>query len=290
MQFELIPTIGKDGVLITNAAEIIDSVRAQLIPYNYVVDDANYAQAKQDRSTLNKIAAQVSSSRKLLEERVFGTWKADKASIMQIEKEIKAASDALGEGIKAIDDEEKGKKAKDLESIWNTEGGNKYPFMSIIAEHKSWLNKTAKRDVVAVEMKSILHDLKLQEESMERQIRDLGDGEQAYIMEQWYRTRDYRTLIRIAQDIRAKNQEAAARAKPVPEPPKPVQQPAPEPQKVPEQAVQPTSRQETIYRRAFIVEGNETQLRALIACLQQNQIRILSIAKKDIPNILPFGQ
>lgn len=289
MEFELIPRIGEDGVLRTNAGELVESVKAQLKPYNYIVDEGNYAQAKQDRAFLNKAATQIGTSRKLLEDKVFATWKTDKAQIMAIEKDIKLASEALGEGIKAIDDEEKAEKAKNLEACWNAAGGNKYRFEGIIAEHKSWLNKTAKRDVIAIEMQKELHDLGLQEKQIEKEIADLEEAQQVYLLEAWYKSRDYQQTLQAAHNIRTANAKAAAMAKVEEE-----QRQAPvtytEPHSEPKALERAETQPEQIYRRAFIVEGNESQLRALIGCMQQTGLRILSIAKKDIPDTLPFGQ
>ncbi|WP_300903545.1 DUF1351 domain-containing protein [Faecalibaculum rodentium] len=287
MEFELIPRIGEDGVLRTNAAELVESVKAQLKPYNYIVDEGNYAQAKQDRAFLNKAATQIGPSRKLLEDKVFATWKTDKAQIMAIEKDIKQASEALGEGIKAIDDEEKAEKAKNLEACWNAAGGNKYRFEGILAEHKSWLNKTAKRDVIAIEMQKELHDLGLQEKQIEKEIADLEEAQQVYLMEAWYKSREYQLTLQAAHNIRTANAKAAAMAKVEEERPHVAHT---EPHSEPKAFTQTETHSEQIYRRAFIVEGNESQLRALIGCMQQTGLRILSIAKKDIPNTLPFGQ
>lgn len=288
MEFELIPRM-ENGELQTNAAELVEAIKPELAKYNYIVDETNYAQAKADRSFLNKAVTQVSNSRKLLEDKVFGKWKADKEKIMAVERELKASAEALGNGIRVIDDEEKAEKAKNLEACWNAAGGNKYRFADILADHKSWLNKTAKRDVVAIEMQKELHDLGLQEKQIEKEIADLEEAQQVYLMEAWFKSRDYQLTLQAAHNIRTANEKIAAMAKTEEE-----RKQAPvtrtEPHSEPKPLSQVETRSEQIYRRAFIVEGNEQQLRALIGCMQQTGLRILSIAKKDIPDTLPFGQ
>lgn len=288
MEFELIPRM-ENGELQTNAAELVEAIKPELAKYNYIVDEKNYAQAKADRSFLNKAVTQVSNSRKLLEDKVFGKWKADKEKIMAVERELKASAEALGNGIRVIDDEEKAEKAKNLEACWNAAGGNKYRFADILADHKSWLNKTAKRDVVAVEMQKELHDLGLQEKQIEKEIADLEEAQQVYLMEAWFKSRDCQLTLQAAHNIRTANEKIAAMAKTEEE-----RKQAPvtrtEPHSEPKPLSQVETRSEQIYRRAFIVEGNEQQLRALIGCMQQTGLRILSIAKRDIPDILPFGQ
>lgn len=286
MEFELIPRM-ENGELQTNAAELVEAIKPELAKYNYIVDETNYAQAKADRSFLNKAVTQVSNSRKLLEDKVFGKWKADKEKIMAVERELKASAEALGHGIRVIDDEEKAEKAKNLEACWNAAGGNKYRFEGILAEHKSWLNKTAKRDVIAIEMQKELHDLGLQEKQIEKEIADLEDAQQVYLMEAWYKSREYQLTLQAAHNIRTANAKAAAMAKVEEERPHVAHT---EPHSEPKAFTQTETHSEQIYRRAFIVEGNESQLRALIGCMQQTGLRILSIAKKDIPNTLPFGQ
>ena len=288
MEFELIPRM-ENGELQTNAAELVEAIKPELAKYNYIVDETNYAQAKADRSFLNKAVTQISNSRKLLEDKVFGKWKTDKEKIMAVERELKASAEALGNGIRVIDDEEKAEKAKNLEACWNAAGGSKYRFEDILAGHKSWLNKTAKRDVIAVEMQKELHDLGLQEKQIEKEIADLEEAQQVYLMEAWYKSREYQLTLQAAHNIRTANAKAAAMAKVEEE-----QREAPlthtEPYSEPKAFTQTETQPEHIYRRAFIVEGNEQQLRALIGCMKQSGIKVLSIAKKDIPNTLPFGQ
>lgn len=286
MEFELIPRM-ENGELQTNAAELVEAIKPELAKYNYIVDETNYAQAKADRSFLNKAVTQISNSRKLLEDKVFGKWKTDKEKIMAVERELKASAEALGHGIRVIDDEEKAEKAKNLEACWNAAGGNKYRFEGILAEHKSWLNKTAKRDVIAIEMQKELHDLGLQEKQIEKEIADLEEAQQVYLMEAWYKSREYQLTLQAAHNIRTANAKAAAMAKVEEERPHVAHT---ELHSEPKAFTQTETHSEQIYRRAFIVEGNESQLRALIGCMQQTGLRILSIAKKDIPDVLPFGQ
>ena len=206
---------------------------------------------------------------------------------MAVERELKASAEALGHGIRVIDDEEKAEKAKNLEACWNAAGGNKYRFEGILAEHKSWLNKTAKRDVIAIEMQKELHDLGLQEKQIEKEIADLEEAQQVYLMEAWYKSREYQLTLQAAHNIRTANAKAAAMAKVEEERPHVAHT---ELHSEPKAFTQTETHSEQIYRRAFIVEGNESQLRALIGCMQQTGLRILSIAKKDIPDVLPFGQ
>lgn len=286
MELELIPRM-ENGELQTNAAELVEAIKPELAKYNYIVDETNYAQAKADRSFLNKAVTQISNSRKLLEDKVFGKWKTDKEKIMAVERELKASAEALGHGIRVIDDEEKAEKAKNLEACWNAAGGNKYRFEGILAEHKSWLNKTAKRDVIAIEMQKELHDLGLQEKQIEKEIADLEEAQQVYLMEAWYKSREYQLTLQAAHNIRTANAKAAAMAKVEEERPHVAHT---ELHSEPKAFTQTETHSEQIYRRAFIVEGNESQLRALIGCMQQTGLRILSIAKKDIPDVLPFGQ
>lgn len=294
MEFNLIPTIQEDGSLKTNAAELVTSIREGLAPYNYLVDKDNYQQAKTDRALLNKAVDQISNSRKLMEEKVFGTWKTDKALIMQIEKEIKAKSDALGAGIRQIDDEEKQAKADKLQANFNTLGGQKYDFSKVLAEHKSWLNRTAKDGTVFMEMEKTVKSLKALEAQIEKGVEDLKPDQQILVLNGWYDRMDFEEALAEIQQLREINRNLAAMERQEAEAREIRQavEPDPEPVQV-EEAHYPQAKKivsektDKIYRRAFLIEGTEPQLRALVSCLKEQGIRILDIIKDGTHSRFP---
>lgn len=139
MEFNL-EVRASDGVVYTNAKDLLPAIEEGLTKYNYVVDEGNYAQAKKDRASLNNLVKIVSEKRKQVENDVFKEWLQDKKDIMSIEKKIKASADGLGEGISLVDDAEKDLKKNQIRELWTTISNDKYPFESVFEER--YLNKS----------------------------------------------------------------------------------------------------------------------------------------------------
>ncbi|WP_288339178.1 DUF1351 domain-containing protein [uncultured Allobaculum sp.] len=289
--FALVPSM-KDGVLATNAAELAAAVRTELENYNYVVTSENYKDAKEDRAKLNSIVTQLSESRKRIENEVFKTWKQDKSQIMSIEKDIKDASAALGEGIKAIDDKAKAHKAEMLEAQWNEMGGVLYPFAAVLSAHKSWMNKTAKKADVEAEMASEISVLKANESVLTAQITDLPEEHQCMVMERFYRTmnlpgalqeveRIQQALARVEEEKRrAAERQAQVEARMIE--PKPTANPVPDTIPAREVPAAPvTEHSNRTYRRAFLIDASKEQLMALAEAMKSIGIKILDIRGKN---------
>lgn len=303
MEFNLVPVIQPDGTLKTNAAELLTAVQAELSKYDYVVDEESYSKAKEDRKKLNKIVSQIQASRMNLEEKVFGTWKADKASIMQVEKSVKTASETLGEGIQQVESVEKQKKYDALEAEWNSEGGVRFPFE--VAFEKKWLNKTAKKAEIYQEMAAKLADLRAKENQLREDCAGLPDTERKLCFDCFYKTLDLFQAQQRANEYKAAMQEAAERE---------AQKAAEEAQRaaagqqatiVSAAPVQPTAAPEMpaesirepelekMYRRAFLIEGSYSQMMELVQCMQRTGIRILDIAKGEKTSLgekLPYSR
>ena len=139
MEFNL-EVRANDGVVYTNAKDLLPAIEEGLTKYNYVVDEGNYAQAKKDRAALNSLVKTVSDKRKQVENDVFKEWLQDKKDIMSIEKKIKASADTLGEGISLVDESDKDLKKSQIRELWTTISNDKYPFESVFEER--YLNKS----------------------------------------------------------------------------------------------------------------------------------------------------
>lgn len=283
--FALIPSM-QNGILTTNAAELADAVRDELKKYNYIVTADTYKNAKEDRAKLNGIATQLASSRKHIESEVFGVWKDDKARIMGVEGEIKEAASVLGEGIKAIDEEAKARKAEALEWQWKEAGGGLYPFSLVLSSHKSWMNKTAKKADVEAEMAQEIKELQAKEMTLKGQICDLNPEHSQTVMDKFYATLDLSQALCEAERIeqflakmavvQEQTQERNTRSQADQEP-DPIRSVGSEP---------PAA--EPIYRRAFLVEGTRDEIVALSQAMKNINIRILDIRGKGekLPNKL----
>jgi len=162
MKFELTMN-AENGVIKTNAKEMLEAIEPALKKYNYVVSQELYDNAKEDRASLNKLVKQISDERKRAEKALFGPWEQDKKAIMDIEKRIKAYADALGEGITQIDDEEKSRKEKDLKALWDTKCKRPYELVS----KKEWLNKSWSMKKCSEDMDRLIEGIHMKEITVE---------------------------------------------------------------------------------------------------------------------------
>lgn len=152
-EFTLVPTISEDGIVRTNAKELLEQIVPELKKYNYIVSEENLSDAKEDRKNLNKLVKTVTAERKKIEDAVFGEWKKEKADIMSLEKEIQKYSDNLTKGINDVEYVEKMQKKAQIEEYWYTLT-NKYPFELVFDER--YLNKTASTKAIEDDLKKKL--------------------------------------------------------------------------------------------------------------------------------------
>lgn len=272
-QLQLIPSLSENGILTTNAHDLAQAVRAELQKYNYIVTEETYRTAKNDRASLNNLATQLATSRKHLEDQVFGRWKNDKAEIMQIERDIKDTSSLLGDGIKAIDDEARQARAEKLNALWNALGGNLYDFNAILKKHKGWTNKTAKEDDIHKEMAGEIFVLKNGENTVLTASNGLPAGEKQYVIDAWFATTDLQYVMGLIDSMKASLQKETAPN---------LEEVQPEPiQSAPEQAEPEivTAEPAKLYTRTFTVEGTREQIQALVQCMKDIDIRITYIKK-----------
>lgn len=162
MNFELMLNV-ENGVIKTNAQEMLAALDPALKKYDYVVMPDVYDQAKEDRAALNKLVKTISDERKRTEKNVFGTWEQDKKAIMDAEKKIKQYADNLGNGIAQIDDEEKEKKDMELEQLWYTKSNRPYD----LVRKKEWLNKSWSMKKIGDDMDRLVEGIKMKEITVE---------------------------------------------------------------------------------------------------------------------------
>ncbi len=162
MNFELMLNV-ENGVIKTNAQEMLAALDPALKKYDYVVMPDVYDQAKEDRAALNKLVKTISDERKRTEKNVFGTWEQDKKAIMNAEKKIKQYADNLGNGIAQIDDEEKDKKDMELEQLWYTKSERPYD----LVRKKEWLNKSWTVKKIGEDMDRLVEGIKMKEITVE---------------------------------------------------------------------------------------------------------------------------
>lgn len=244
-EFTLVPKIGDDGIVRTNAKDLLKAIEPQLKKFDYVVTDDTLKNAKTDRASLNNLVKTIQSERKKIEDEVFGEWKKEKADIMDLEKRLSASADKLDAGIKQLEEKDKEIKKKQIEEFWYTLT-KKYPFELVF--EKKMLNKTVTVKQIEDHLKKILAKAIEGEHMMETFLpQDKFQAEQ--VKDVYYRTMDLAKakaradeLARISQTV--KTVEQTVQEKPKTEPVKE------EPKKV-----VTSSSTSGIYGATFAVEG-----------------------------------
>ena len=290
MEFTLVPSIGEDGQIKTNASELLKEIEKPLQKYNYVVTEETYSQAKTDRARLNKIATRISDERKRIENDVFKNWIQDKKDIMEVEKKIKASSAKLGEGITAIDDKEKQEKEQRIIDKWNEEVGELYNIQALW--NKKWLNKSysfadIEKDIAKAKekidkdiliMKTFIPDDRAEQKMIFNVYRKSLDVTLAKVEAD--RIRDAHEQERLEAEKKKEAEQAhlnfTNETVETSEGAEPVQQD----EKPSQEEVQPMET-EPIYFAQFTVEGTRDQLEALTKTLVQAQKEIGMKMKVD---------
>lgn len=244
-EFTLVPKIGEDGIVRTNAKELLQAIEPQLKKFDYVVTDDTLKDAKTDRASLNNLVKTIQSERKKIEDEVFGEWKKEKADIMALEKRLSASAEKLDAGIKQLEEKDKELKKKQIEEFWYTLT-KKYPFELVF--EKKMLNKTVTVKQIEDHLKKVLAKAIEGEHMMETFLpQDKFQAEQ--VKDVYYRTLDLAKAKARADELARISQTVKTVEKTVQEQPKsePVQE---EPKKV-----VTSSSPSGIYGATFAVEG-----------------------------------
>lgn len=243
--FTLVPTIGEDGVVRTNAKDLLQAIEPQLKKFDYVVTDDNIKDAKTDRASLNNLVKTIQSERKKIEDEVFGEWKKEKADIMQLEKRLSFTADNLDKGIKQLEEKDKELKKKQIEEFWYTLT-KKYPFELVF--EKKMLNKTVTAKSIEDHLKKVLAKAMDGEKVMETFLpKDQFQAEQ--VKDVYYRTMDLAKAKAKADELaRISQQVEVLKAEEPPKEPK-------NHQVEPVQEVPKTNTHDGIYGALFSVEG-----------------------------------
>lgn len=243
-EFTLVPTI-EDGIVRTNAKELLKAIEPQLKKFDYVVTDDNIKDAKTDRASLNNLVKTIQSERKKIEDEVFGEWKKEKADIMQLEKRLSFTADNLDKGIKELEEKDKELKKKQIEEFWYTLT-KKYPFELVF--EKKMLNKTVTNKSIEDHLKKVLAKAMDGEKVMETFLpQDQFQAEQ--VKDVYYRTMDLAQAKAKADELARISQQVEVLKK-VEEP-----QPKAEPVKEEQKKVVTSSSPSGIYGATFMVEG-----------------------------------
>lgn len=267
-----------DGLVKTNAEQVLAMIEYGLKSYRYVVDETNYDKAKKDRAALNKLAENVSDERKRTEEKLFGKWKIDKANIMAIEKKIKAYSDDLGSGIKLVDKKDKDVKKAQICEFWDSLQSG-YPYDKVHDER--YLNKSASVKSIEDDLKAKLENIRKMEELMETFLpEDAVDRNRVITV--FKETLDIAKAKAEADAIARNRAEVEARQKAMEE--AKAQREMEAAQQIEEEVVtqeepQPYQPQPQLLMRWMKIEGTVEQFTALQNFMREIGVRLLEVKK-----------
>ena len=145
--------------LISNAEAFVTASRELLFnKYNYYVQDSNYAQAKNDRATINKFIDNIKAKRIETEKDFLAVFQPTKELLMQLEKDAKQLADGLGEGIKTVDNYEKEDKKNTILSFYEDIQVYEIPFEKVFDE--KWLNKSCREHTWQSELTAKVEKIK----------------------------------------------------------------------------------------------------------------------------------
>lgn len=244
--FTLVPTI-EDGIVRTNAKELMKAIEPQLKKFDYVVTDETIKSARADRASLNNLVKTIQSERKKIEDEVFGEWKKEKADIMALEKRLSTTADNLDVGIKQLEEKDKELKKKQIEEFWYTLT-KKYPFELVF--EKKMLNKTVTAKSVEDHLKKVLAKAVDGEKVMETFLpQDKFQAEQ--VKDVYYRTMDLAQAKAKADELARISQQVEVLKKAE----EPKTQPKEEPVQEAPKKVVTSSSPSGIYGATFMVEG-----------------------------------
>lgn len=244
-EFTLVPTIGEDGVVRTNAKELLKAIEPKLKKFDYVVTDENIKDAKADRASLNGLVKTIQSERKKIEDELFGEWKKEKADIMDLEKRLSASADKLDAGIKQLEEKDNELKKKQIEEFWYTLT-KKYPFELVF--EKKMLNKTVTNKSIEDHLKKVLAKAMEGEKVMGTFLpKDQFQAEQ--VKDVYYRTMDLAQAKAKADELARISQQVEVLKK--------AEEPKPQPkvEQVQEVPKVQANTHDGIYGATFMVEG-----------------------------------
>lgn len=199
-KFELVLQMSDKGI-VCNAEQLKGMLPSKLKAYEYIVDAGNVKIAKEDRAKLNNMISLLSTKRKDFEDTAFVDWKKAKPILMDIEKTIKAAADALGNGIKDLEEKEKLAKMEEVRVTYLTVSPN----MPIQVDFEKMYDRKA-YDKNTMTVKKILEDIQLKIDKvvqdwgmMQLFITDLTDVEVEQIKEVYAEKFDTESIARAKQ-------------------------------------------------------------------------------------------
>ena len=194
--------------IIWNADEISAALEEKVGYYKTLVyTDAQVAEAKKDRATLNKFIAALKAKDKEIKDLCFAPYEVFHNRMLKIIAQVEEPATLIDNQVKAFEEEQKKKKRADIEELFKSKGFQPWVTLDRIWDPK-WLNKTCTMkqidDAFNKNMYQIGEDIFL--------LNKQGEGTLAALAE-YKRTMNVRAALSAAENYLAvKRAEAALKA------------------------------------------------------------------------------
>ena len=195
--FELTVTTA-DVEVKNNVDQLVEFIKERVKDYTPEKYEGNADKAKKDRTELNKGIEQVKSVRQAIQG--LNPYGEVIDRLASAEKLIKKSSDALGDIVKAKEDEEKDAKLKVIQADWDSRKFVLFPLEKVL--NPKWLNKTYKLNDIQNEINIII-------ERTYRDIKLLEEKENADLLKARYLTDlDLSATLKYASELEANKENA----------------------------------------------------------------------------------
>ena len=194
--------------IIWNADEISAALEEKVGYYKTLVyTDAQVAEAKKDRATLNKFIAALKAKDKEIKDLCLAPYEVFHNRMLKIIAQVEEPASLIDSQVKAFEEEQKSKKRADIEELFKSKGFQPWVKLDQIWDSK-WLNKTCTMKQIDEAFNKIMYQIGEDIFLLNKQ----GEGTRAALAE-YKRTMNVRAALSAAENYLAvKRAEEALKA------------------------------------------------------------------------------
>lgn len=194
--------------IIWNADEISAALEEKVGYYKTLVyTDAQVAEAKKDRATLNKFIAALKAKDKEIKDLCLAPYEVFHNRMLKIIAQVEEPASLIDNQVKAFEEEQKKKKRADIEELFKSKGFQPWVTLDRIWDPK-WLNKTCTMKQIDEAFNKIMYQIGEDIFLLNKQ----GEGTQAALAE-YKRTMNVRAALSAAENyLEVKRAEEALKA------------------------------------------------------------------------------
>lgn len=194
--------------IIWNADEISAALEEKVGYYKTLVyTDAQVAEAKKDRATLNKFIAALKAKDKEIKDLCLAPYEVFHNRMLKIIAQVEEPASLIDNQVKAFEEEQKKKKRADIEELFKSKGFQPWVTLDRIWDPK-WLNKTCTMKQIDDAFNKIMYQIGEDIFLLNKQ----GEGTRAALAE-YKRTMNVRAALSAAENyLEVKRAEEALKA------------------------------------------------------------------------------